>query len=120
MVGRSGEHVAARLAECSLYRADLDLAVLTDDDEVAAYALFWPDPVTGVGLVEPMRTEDAHQRRGLARKVLLAGLERLGAAGCTRLKISFMEDNPAAKRCYLGAGFVPHATDRVWQLPSGP
>jgi RimJ/RimL family protein N-acetyltransferase len=118
MVPRVGEHVAARLAQCSLYRPDLDLAVLTDTDEVAAYGLFWPDPVTRVGLVEPMRTAEPHQRRGLARRVLLAGLDRLAGAGCTRLKIGFMDDNPAAQRCYLGAGFVRHAPDRVWQLPS--
>jgi GNAT superfamily N-acetyltransferase len=120
MVKRGGEHITARLAQCSLYRPDLDLAVVTDADEVAAYGLFWPDPVTRVGLVEPMRTEDSHQRRGLARRVLLAGLDRLAAAGCTRLKIGFMDDNPAAQRCYLGAGFVRHAADRAWQLPSRP
>ena len=35
--------------------------------EVAGYALFWFDPVTQVGLVQPMRVEEAYQRRGLAR-----------------------------------------------------
>ena len=47
-----------------LYRRDLDLAVVAGD-EVAGYALFWPDPVTGVGLVEPMRVEDEHAGKGL-------------------------------------------------------
>ncbi len=47
-----------------MYRADLDLAVYAPNGDIAAYGLFWADPVTGVGLVEPMRTEDAYQ--GLA------------------------------------------------------
>lgn len=35
----------------------LDLAVYDGDGAVTAYGLFWADPHTGVGLVEPMRTE---------------------------------------------------------------
>ncbi|TMQ04136.1 MAG: hypothetical protein E6J90_52185, partial [Deltaproteobacteria bacterium] len=60
MVKRSGGQVAARLAECSLYRPDLDLAV-RDGENLAGYALFWADPVTGVGLLEPMRIEDGYK-----------------------------------------------------------
>ncbi len=58
MVGRNGGRVAELLAECSLYRPELDLAVYAPRGEVAGYGLFWADPETGVGLVEPMRTED--------------------------------------------------------------
>jgi len=67
---RNHPDVEARLRQTSLYRPDLDLVVHTDDGAVAAYGLFWYDPVTDTGLVEPMRTEDDHQRRGLARHVL--------------------------------------------------
>lgn len=107
MIKRNGEAVAERLAECTLYRPDLDLAVVTLDGELAAYALFWADAVTGVGLVEPMRTEDRFQQLGLARHLLAAGLERLGARRCSRLKVSYVEQNEAARRLYLGAGFRP-------------
>jgi len=78
---RSGEAVDARLRQCSLYVPALDLAVETGDGETAGYALFWFDPVTKVGLVEPMRVEDAYQRRGLARAMLTAGLDRLAKRG---------------------------------------
>jgi hypothetical protein len=63
---RSGEGVEARLRQCSLYDPALDLAVEAPDGQVAGYSLYWFDPVTQVGLVEPMRVEDASQRRGLA------------------------------------------------------
>lgn len=117
MINRSGEHVAERLSECSLYDPSMDLCVEALDGSVAAYGLFWPDPVTGVGLVEPMRTEEEHQHRGLARHILTAGVERLAAAGCTRMKITYMDDNPTSKHIYRSAGFRPADTARSYRRP---
>jgi GNAT superfamily N-acetyltransferase len=104
LAARNGPRVEARLGQCALYRPELDLAVVAPDGQVAGYGLFWADPVTRVGLVEPMRTEDAHQRRGLASHLLAAGLDRLAAHGCERLKVS----NDIS--LYLRAGFQPLRT----------
>jgi RimJ/RimL family protein N-acetyltransferase len=117
MIKRSGEHVAARLSECSLYNPSMDLFVEAPDGSVAAYGLFWPDPVTGVGLVEPMRTEDAHQNRGLARHILTAGIQRLAASGCQRIRITYMDDNPVSKHIYRSTGFQPADTARTHRRP---
>ena len=106
-----------RLRQTSLYRSDLDLAIHDDDDNPAAYGLFWFDPTTATGLVEPMRTEEAHQRRGLARHILTAGLDRLAEAGAMRVKICYEPDNPAAGDLYLSVGFEPC---RQTVLMSGP
>ena len=114
MILRNGEHVAERLAGCSLYDPKLDLLVETPDGEVAGYALFWADPVTRVGLVEPMRVEDAYQRRGIARHLLTAGLDGLAKRGSERLKVSYVEGNEGAKALYLGAGFRQGATCRAY------
>lgn len=114
VVGRS-HHIAngprnhgdpeARLQQASLYRPDLDLVVYDHHNDVAAYGLFWYDPATRVGVVEPMRTEADHQRRGLARHVLTSGIDRLVAAGAERIKICFEPDNAASKHLYLSTGF---------------
>lgn len=101
LAARNGPQVEERLRACSLYRPELDLVVTAPGGEVAGYCLFWADAVTGVGLVEPMRTEQAWQRRGIAAHVLAAGLDRLAAAGCARLKVS----NDIG--LYLQAGFRP-------------
>ncbi len=106
-IARNGALVEARLHATPLYRADLDLAVLAPDGAVAAYALFWADAVTRVGLVEPVRTEEQFSGRGLASFLVRSGVERLAAAGSTRLKIVYEEGNEAARRAYVGAGFVP-------------
>ena len=115
MIGRSGPDVAARLAEVSLYRPDLDLSIETASGEIVSYGLFWFDPITMVGMVEPMRTEEGHEGKGLARHLLLKGLERLASLGAARLKVSYEIGNPRAERLYLGAGFVRESTDTVYR-----
>ena len=57
-----------------------------------------------------MRTEDAHQRRGLARHILTTGIDLLSRAGARRIKICYEPDNPASKHLYLSAGFEPTRT----------
>jgi predicted N-acetyltransferase YhbS len=111
MVARNGELVEQRLRQCSLYDPALDLAVEAGDGTVAGYALCWFDRTTGVGLVEPMRVEDAYHRRGLGRMLLTHGLDRLARRGATRLKVGFESD--PARSLYLGAGFVQTSVDRL-------
>ena len=116
MIARNGELVQSRLRQCSLYDPMLDLAVEDADGRVAGYALFWFDPTTLVGLLEPMRVEDAYQRRGLARMLLTNGLDRLASKGARRLKVGFGTD--AARNLYLGAGFVQTSVDRLLIRPA--
>jgi len=115
MVARSGDRVEERLSRTSLYRPDLDLWVEDTEKRVAAYGLFWFDPATGVGLVEPMRTEERYWRRGLARHVLTAGLERLVSLGASRVKVSYESTNPAAEKLYLTCGFRPGAPESMYR-----
>jgi predicted N-acetyltransferase YhbS len=110
MIARNEAQVEARLRQCSLYDPTLDLAVEDADGRFAGYALFWFDPTTLVGLLEPMRIEDEFQRRGLGRMLLTNGLDRLARKGARRLKVGFESD--AARNLYLGAGFVQTSVDR--------
>jgi GNAT superfamily N-acetyltransferase len=107
MSHRSGPDVEFRLRQTSLYRPEMDLVVLDNRDTVAAYGMFWFDPETATGLVEPMRTEDDHQRRGLARHLLTTGIDLLVEAGAQRIKIVFLPSNPAAGGLYSSVGFEP-------------
>lgn len=113
LVPRNGPGVERRLRQCSLYQPDLDLAVIAPDGQTAGYGLFWPDSTTGVGLVEPMRTETGHERRGVASHLLAVGLDRLAANGCRRLKVA----NDLG--IYLRAGFQPlrEATAAIYSRP---
>lgn len=119
LAARSGREVETRLRQTSLYRPDLDLVVLDGHDTVAAYGVFWFDPETGTGLVEPMRTEDDHRRRGLARHVLTAGVHRLAAVGAARIKICFEPANAASSALYLDVGFEPVTRTDVFRARTG-
>ncbi len=112
MQGRNGSQVEEWLNRCSLYRSELDLMVRAADGEIAGYGLFWADPVTKVGLVEPMRTEDAHQGHGIASHVLETGLNLLAEHGCERLKVS----NDIG--LYLRAGFRPTSWATAYTRPA--
>jgi GNAT superfamily N-acetyltransferase len=113
MSSRSGPDVEARLLTCSLYDPSLDLAIRSEAGDTVAYALFWFDPVTRVGLVEPMRVEDEFQRRGLGRGLLSAGLDRLARRGARRFKVGFGTD--PARALYLAAGFRVSTTMTSWR-----
>jgi ribosomal protein S18 acetylase RimI-like enzyme len=105
---RNGDVVEERLGQCPLYDPGLDLAVETVDGHIAGYSLYWFDPTTKVGLVEPVRVEDEYQRRGLGRAMLTAGIDRLTKKGAQRVKISYATD--AAAALYEGVGFNPTST----------
>jgi len=117
---RNHADVEERLQQTSLYRPDLDLVVHDQHGNVAAYGLFWHDPVTAAGLVEPMRTEDDHQRRGLARHVLTAGVDLLANVGAERIKIVYDPDNPASGHLYRSVGFEPHRHTDTLVGPTTP
>ena len=106
MVGRNGPEVETRLRQTSLYDPRLDLAVLGPDGSVVAYALFWNDPVTGIGMVEPVRVEDEHSGRGIGYAMISAGLDRLARAGSTTLKIGWESDRAGELYTRLGFGDV--------------
>jgi RimJ/RimL family protein N-acetyltransferase len=114
MAGPRRPDVEERLLQTSLYRSDLDLVVLDRDDNVAGYGMFWYDPVTATGVVEPMRTDEDHQRRGLARHILTTGIELLAKAGAERITIGYEPDNPASGPLYLSVGFEPHRQTDVF------
>jgi hypothetical protein len=100
LVTRNAADVAERLAQCSLYDPGCDLYVTAPDGGVCAYGLFWPDLTTGVGEVEPMRTEEGFEHRGIASVVLATGLGLLAERGCTRLLVG------SNGGLYRKAGFV--------------
>lgn len=88
-ITRIGSGVEERLRQTSLYRPDLDLVITDSSGCAVSYGLFWYDPETRIGLVEPMGTSEQHGRKGLARHVLTEGLNRLSDNGATRIKINY-------------------------------
>jgi GNAT superfamily N-acetyltransferase len=81
-----------------LYRRDLDLVAVASDGAIAAFCTVWFDDVTRSGYFEPVATVPAHQRRGLARALMMEGLRRLQHMGATMAFVSGYD--PAANALY--------------------
>ncbi len=83
------------------------LPVVDGDDTAVDEAATFEMVDTNTGLIEPMRTEDDHQGRGLARHVLTSGINRLFDYGAGRVKIAWDPNNTPAHRLYTSVGFGP-------------
>lgn len=55
------------VAETPDYRPDLDLYVISPEDEIAAFATMWYDQRNRISILEPVGTIPEFQRRGLSR-----------------------------------------------------
>jgi ribosomal protein S18 acetylase RimI-like enzyme len=91
------------------YRADLDRVVLSEHDVVVAFCTAWLDDENAAGLLEPVGTDPAHRRRGLAGAVCIDALRSLREAGATVAQVGFGSD--AAYATYRSIGFELSATD---------
>lgn len=111
LLERNGPAVEQRLQQCSLYDPHMDLAIEDPGGQVVAYSLYWPDPVTKVGLVEPVRVEDDFQRQGLAGAMLREGINRLFESGMRRVKVSYSTGEAGA--LYRSVGFS-QASSAKW------
>ena len=65
----------------------------------------WLDQMNGVGLFEPVRTEDAWQRRSLGRALLTEGIRRFMSNGTGLIKVSRMPNSDAARGLDTSVGF---------------
>lgn len=99
-----------------LYRRDLDLIAIASSGEIASFTTIWFDDVTRSAYFEPVATVPTHQRRGLAKSVMLEGLRRLKRMGA---EIAFVGGySPEANALYasvMGSEFdLSEAWIREW------
>ncbi|MEV0392457.1 GNAT family N-acetyltransferase [Polymorphospora rubra] len=101
-----------------VYRGELDLVAVAADGSFAAFGLGWLDVTSGSVLFEPVGTDPAHERRGLARALCAAILRTARDLGATQAVVGPRGDPgyPVPRRLYEGLGmreiaqFVPFTT----------
>jgi mycothiol synthase len=102
---RLTEEKYARLLTVPHYRLEDDLVVEAPDGTLAAFALGWLDTVGRVAEFEPVGTDPGHQRRGLSRAVVAAGLARFFQAGARTVQVYADASEEAAEALYASVGF---------------
>jgi ribosomal protein S18 acetylase RimI-like enzyme len=88
------------------YRPDLDCVAEASDGSFAASCLVWLDDQNHVGELEPVGTDPAYRRRGLASAVCRFALQRLREEGATAAIV--YSNTPEAKALYESIGFREH------------
>ncbi|MFT7245954.1 MAG: GNAT superfamily N-acetyltransferase [Candidatus Azotimanducaceae bacterium] len=86
-------------------RDDLDLVAVSAAGEIASFAVFLIDPVTGMGELDPVGTRASHQRQGLSKAVLLSGLQYMKSKGMKQACVRTGVENAPAIRTYESVGF---------------
>jgi ribosomal protein S18 acetylase RimI-like enzyme len=101
-----------RRAPC--FQPALDLVAVAPDGTFAAYVGIPSDPGSRHATFEPVCTHPDHQRRGLARTLMIEGLHRLQALGVADVTVDTGDMIPA-NRLYDSLGFGEVQLGRVWR-----
>ncbi len=113
--GRSGtEESDPFLANAPSYVPELDLMVLSDQHEIAAFCTVWIDPVNHYAEFEPVGTVPSFQKRGLGSALLAEACNRLRKLGCPLVTVQSWSTAEGANKLYQGAGLLPKDNQLNW------
>ena len=111
-------YLSLRAARAQVYDPTLDLLVEGPDGALVANAVCWADPVSGVGVFEPVGTHAAFRGRGLARLAILEGCRRLRRRGHRWARVGTAHFNAPAISAYLSCGFELYDRASWWTKSS--
>lgn len=94
-----------RIMSAPTYRADLDLVAVAPDGTYAAFCIVWFDPVSELGVFEPVGCHADHRQRGLASAVMAEGMRRVGDLGARTVAVCARGGDVASNRLYESLGF---------------
>lgn len=105
----------AQVMRAPSYRPELDVVAVAADGTFAAFCLVWYDPGLRVGLLEPVGTEQAHRRRGLAAAVCAEALRRLEELGAERASVLSNGGTEGPNHLYRSLGFREVMRSMQWR-----
>jgi mycothiol synthase len=75
--------------------------------------------VNKIGHFEPVGSHQDFRRRGLARAMMLHGLERMRTVGMDAATVEYDASNAPARHLYAGLGFVKRYETSGFRRPAG-
>jgi ribosomal protein S18 acetylase RimI-like enzyme len=88
----------------SEYDPSLDLVIVAPDGMIAAYCTCSVNP-SGQGLTDPVATHPNYQRKGLAKALLLKGMQMLKERGMKSAHLGTSGENTAMQKSAEAVGF---------------
>ncbi len=97
----------AGVRQTATYRGDLHILVEAPDGTMASSTIMWLDEANKTAEFEPVGTHPDYRRRGLARAMLLHGMQLARAAGATHMTVACLgaPGRPSARGLYYSVGF---------------
>ncbi len=102
------------LSQAPSYVPELDLMVMSDQNEVASFCTVWVDPVNHYAEFEPVGTVPSFQKRGLGVALLAYAANRLRALGCPLVTVQSWSTSEGANKLYQAAGLLPKDNQLNW------
>ena len=102
------------LANAPSYVPQLDLMVMSDQNEIAAFCTVWVDPVNRYAEFEPVGTVPSFQQRGLGSALLAEACNRLRQLACPLVTVQSWSTAVGANKVYQGAGLLPKDNQLNW------
>jgi len=96
-----------RVIESPGYVPEREYLVVAPDGNLAAFTVTWHDPINRIGSFEPVGTHQDYRRLGLARALMMYGMQQMAAAGLEYATVANFRDNEAASGLYKACGFRP-------------
>jgi len=87
------------LQQAPNYHSDLDIYVVAPDGEYVACCIGWWDEVNKIASLEPVATDPAYRRKGLARAAVYETIRRTAKLGAKRVFVG------SGQEFYLSLGF---------------
>lgn len=88
---------------------ELKIAVVAPCGDFVSYCGMWQDARSQSALVEPVATDPAYRKMGLAKAAVLEAVKRCGRLGSKRAFVG------SSQQFYYNIGFRPYATSTWWK-----
>jgi ribosomal protein S18 acetylase RimI-like enzyme len=95
------------------FDASLDV-ILDTGDNLVSYCICWADPISNIGIFEPVGTRPEWRGKGVGRAVILEGLRRMKQAGMKYAQVNTAGFNAPAQALYESCGFTRIDTARTF------
>ena len=104
-----------KLMNSPSYGNAIDLVVERSNEEIIAYCTIWDDPISKIGILEPVACVEEHRRKGIMKSTLLYGMNLLKNRGTKYMYVGTGGKNISSQKLYKSVGFLEHGIDCEWQ-----
>jgi ribosomal protein S18 acetylase RimI-like enzyme len=102
------------LKQAPSYMPELNLLVLSNQYEIAAFCSVWIDPANHYAEFEPVGTVPSFQKRGLGSALLAYAHNRLRDKNCPLATVQSWNESIGANKLYQAAGLLPKDNQLNW------